>query len=539
LPAEAVVDRESLLNFKVVSTLAVPLFAGGVVTHYIGIDTLRFERGWPIDIVRNVKLLGEIFVAAMRRCSQELELEQYRSRLDLASVSAEIGFWELDRATGEFWVTEQARNFFGFSADEQITMDVFLNKVCDEDKAVIVDSVAELQVHDELIVEYRALRENCQRWFCSKGRLLPPNGSDRDVLMGMTQDVTDRKVMEQNLKEKVSEITSLRHQLEAENLYLKNEVSAARGNTKFIGGSLALRRVQEQAEQVAMTDSTVLISGETGTGKELLAQMIHKMSQRAKKSMVKVNCAALPDALVESELFGREKGAYTGALSSQVGRFELADESTLFLDEISEMPLETQAKLLRVLQEGEFQRLGNPRSLKANVRIVAASNRNLLEEVDKGRFRKDLYYRLSIFPVTIPPLRERPEDIPPLIWDFVSEFGNRMGKKIRKILPADMLMLQSYPWPGNVRELRNVLEHAMIVSKDDVLKVKPLTSVAYQEKGASKLVDVERRHISRMIEAAGGRIKGVGGAADLLGMNPSTLYSRMHKLGLKNSHGKG
>ena len=530
LPDEAIIDRKSLAGHKVISTLGIPLVVGGIVTYFIGIDTLRFERGWPIEIIRNVKLLGEIFVGAMQRCRQEQELDQYRNRLDLAAVSGATGFWELDRDSGEFWVTAQARALFGFAADELITMESFLEKVCDEDKSMVTDSVAKLQAHDDLIIEYRAIKDGVSRWFCSKGRLLPSKDSGQDILMGVTQDISPQKVMEGELKEKISEITTLRKQLEEENLYLRKEVSAASSDGPFIGGSVALRKVQEQAEQVANTDSTVLISGETGTGKELLAQTIHQLSQRSKRSVVKVNCAALPEALVESELFGREKGAYTGALSRQIGRFELADGATLFLDEISEIPLETQAKLLRVLQEGEFQRLGNPRSIKANVRIIAASNRNLLEEVERGRFRKDLYYRLSIFPITIPPLRERPEDIPQLVWEFVGEFGARMGKKVRKIMPADMVRLQSYSWPGNVRELRNVLEHAMIVSQDDVLKVKSLVDSEHHVDMETRLVDVERRHIKKVLEAAGGRIKGAGGAAELLGMNPSTLYSRMRKL---------
>jgi transcriptional regulator with GAF, ATPase, and Fis domain len=287
---------------------------------------------------------------------------------------------------------------------------------------------------------------------------------------------------------------------------------------------------------VAATGSTVLIQGETGTGKELLAQTIHSHSERGKRPMVKVNCAALPAALVESELFGREKGAFTGALNRQVGRFELADGSTLFLDEIAEMPIETQAKLLRVLQEGEFERLGSPRTIKVDVRVIAATNRDLAEEVKQGRFRRDLYYRLHVFPIQVPPLRERPDDIPRLVWEFANEFGERMGKKVRRIHASDMQALVAYSWPGNIRELRNVIEHAMIVSHGETLELHHVAPGSRQDAAPTTLEEVERRHIQATLKATHGRVKGAGGAAELLGLNPSTLYSRMRKLGINPTH---
>jgi transcriptional regulator with GAF, ATPase, and Fis domain len=250
--------------------------------------------------------------------------------------------------------------------------------------------------------------------------------------------------------------------------------------------------------------------------------------------MVTVNCAALPAALIESELFGREKGAYTGALNRQIGRFELAHGSTLFLDEIAEMPLETQAKLLRVLQDGTFERLGSPQKIKVDVRIIAATNRHLAEEVEKGRFRRDLFYRLNVFPLHVPPLRGRAEDIPLLVWKFISEFGQKMGRKISRVASEDMAALAAYSWPGNVRELRNVIERAMITSKGNTLDVthcdlgrsRPLTS------SILPLEEVERHHIQETLKMTRGKIKGKGGAAELLGLNPSTLYSRMRKLGI-------
>ena len=344
----------------------------------------------------------------------------------------------------------------------------------------------------------------------------------------------DRSLRENKaqLKEYLQEIDHLKQKLEIENAFLRNEVEAHREKEEGREISEGMRPVMTQVRQVASTGSTVLIQGETGTGKELVAGNIHRLSQRGKRVMIKVNCAALPIALVESELFGREKGAYTGALSRQIGRFELADGSTLFLDEVAEMPLETQAKLLRVLQEGEFERLGSPRTSKVDVRVITASNRDLAKEVELGRFRRDLYYRLNIFPIRVPPLRERTEDIPQLVWEFVNEFSERMGKKIRRISSHNMDLLKTYSWPGNVRELRNVIEHSVIVSKGDTLELQRMLSDDRHRSKPVELAEVEGLHIQAILKMTHGRIKGAGGAAELLGLKPSTLYSRMRKLGI-------
>jgi transcriptional regulator with GAF, ATPase, and Fis domain len=290
-----------------------------------------------------------------------------------------------------------------------------------------------------------------------------------------------------------------------------------------------MKRVLAQAEQVARTNSTVLILGETGTGKELLARAIHKMSERKARPLIAVNCDSLPPTLIESELFGREKGAYTGAMTKMIGRFEIADGSTLLLDEIGELPLELQGKLLRVLQEGSFERLGSTKTVHVDVRIIATTNRDLEQEVRNGSFRKDLFYRLSVFPIVIPPLRERPEDIPFMVWTFVKEFEKRMGKEVETISKKSMEALQSHSWPGNGRELRNVIEHAMILSKGKTLVVHAI-KVRSAEAGTShNLEDMERRHIVAVLERAGWR---VAGAAEVLGLKRSTLYSKMKKLGI-------
>jgi formate hydrogenlyase transcriptional activator len=343
-----------------------------------------------------------------------------------------------------------------------------------------------------------------------------------------------RKVTDQVLRQSLAENERLRERLQAERDYLKAEIKVTAASGEMIGRSRAIRQVLSQVEQVAQTDSSVLICGETGTGKELVAQAIHRLSSRQGHLMVKVNCAALPSALVESELFGREKGAFTGALTRQIGRFEVADGSTIFLDEISELSLEVQAKLLRVLQEGQFERLGSPKTIQVNVRVIAATNRDLTEELRSGRFRKDLFYRLNVFPIRVPPLRERAEDIPLLVWAFLKEFSSRMGKKITQVPRQTMEALQSHPWPGNVRELRNIIERAAIVTSGDTLRVPMFLDADLGAQQDQTLTSSEREHILESLKKTGWHIKGPRGAATMLGLNPSTLYSRMQKLGIPN-----
>ena len=302
--------------------------------------------------------------------------------------------------------------------------------------------------------------------------------------------------------------------------------------SSIIGQGQAITRVLAEAERVAATDATVLLLGETGTGKELLARAIHGWSGRAGRPLVKVNCAALPSTLVESELFGRERGAYTGALTSHAGRFEIADGSSLFLDEVGELPLELQPKLLRVLEDGEFERLGSTHTIKVDVRLIAATNRDLAASVRKGTFREDLYYRLNVFPITVRPLRDRPEDISLLVWAFVEEFSEAMGKLIDTIPRERMEALRRYPWPGNVRELRNVIERAMILSRGSVLDVELPREDSLHPFAVTRLSEVERRHILAILERTGWRVRGEQGAASLLGLKPTTLEARMLKLGI-------
>jgi transcriptional regulator with GAF, ATPase, and Fis domain len=349
----------------------------------------------------------------------------------------------------------------------------------------------------------------------------------------------ERARTETKLREALVEIQELRDRLQAENLILREEITHSHGFEEVVGESSALRRVLAQVEQVAGTDSTVLISGETGTGKELIARSIHDRGKRRDKSFVAVNCGALPAALIESELFGHEKGAFTGALARKIGRFEVANGGTIFLDEVGELAVELQPKLLRVLQEGEFERVGSSRTQKVDVRVIAATNRDLPAAVAKGTFRADLYYRLGVFPIHMPALRERREDIPLLTWFFVNRKQAKLDRRIEKVPRPVMNSLISYGWPGNVRELENVVERAMILSRGPVLQVDEMLSSPSSEEAdnAGSLQSMERSHIARVLGECAWKINGPGNAADRLGLNPSTLRFRMKKLGIERPSG--
>jgi transcriptional regulator with GAF, ATPase, and Fis domain len=339
-----------------------------------------------------------------------------------------------------------------------------------------------------------------------------------------------RQQSEQTLRRALDDVTRLKQQLEAENAYLREAAQAPPSD--IVGHSAALKQVLAQVAQVAPTDTAILLLGETGTGKGVLAQLLHRRSRRKDRALVMVNCAALPPTLIEAELFGREKGAYTGALTRQAGRFELAHGATLFLDEIAELPLELQVKLLRVLEDGSLERIGSTKTLTVDVRVIAATNRDLAQRVAHGQFREDLFYRLNVFPIAVPPLRERAEDIPLLVWTFAKQFGQALGKPVERIPQETMEALQRYPWPGNIRELRNVIERAVILSTSSTLRV-PVGAAAPGPPAAPTLAATERTQIVAALEQTGWHIRGPAGAAALLGLKPTTLESRIKKLGLQ------
>jgi len=368
---------------------------------------------------------------------------------------------------------------------------------------------------------------------------------EEDKLQGVVvifSDITDRKKSQEALNLAYTEIEQLKNRLQAENSYLQEQVNLNHSFEDILGQSEPLKTVLFQLEQVAPTETSVLIQGETGTGKELIARALHNLSHRKERTLVKVNCAALPGNLIESELFGHEKGSFTGATSRRIGRFELADKGTIFLDEIGELPLELQAKLLRVLQEGEIERLGDSKTIKIDVRIIAATHRDLKQMVEKGDFREDLFYRLSVFPLTIPPLRDRKNDIPLLVHYFVNKYANKMGKQISNISETTMDKLQRYPWPGNVRELENVIERAVILSPKKSLLIPELLIPANninKSNTSDKLLplsELEKTHIIKVLKITDWKISGEDGAASILEIHPNTLRSRMSKLGIRRSN---
>lgn len=341
-----------------------------------------------------------------------------------------------------------------------------------------------------------------------------------------------RKQSEERLQKAFSEIKQLKDRIEADYIYLKEETNHEHDFSNIVGKSDALKKILVKVKQVAPTNTTALLLGETGTGKGLIARAIHNVSKRKDRPFMQVNCAALAPSLIESELFGHEKGAFTGAQSRRSGRFELANGTTLFLDEIGELPLETQAKLLRVLEDGELERVGGTRTIKTDVRIIAATNRNLEKEVEEGRFRQDLWYRLNIFPITIPPLRERKEDIPLFLRFFIDKYGKWIGKKFHMISQKTILELQRYSWPGNVRELENMIEKAVIISHENKLWIELPVQDDEATPENQTLEKIERNHIINILESTGWKVKGPEGAAIQLGLNPSTLRSRMKKLNI-------
>ena len=459
-----------------------------------------------------------------------------------------MGVWDWDRRTDlRKWSKEYflVMGLLPFSVEP--SDETWASCVHPEDlpraRAAMEAAIAEKK---EYRVEYRVIwPDGTIRWVVARGEPIFEQAECIRV-MGVVVDVTERKLAEE-------EIRRLKERLEAENVYLRREVSEAYRDREIIGRSEGVLKVLQQVNQVAGTDMTVLVLGETGTGKELVARAVHGQSERRERPLVKVNCSALPGELIESELFGHEKGAFTGATGRQVGRFELADGGTIFLDEVGDLPLKLQAKLLRVLQEGEFERLGSGKTIKVDVRVVAATNRDLLQAVQRGRFRVDLYYRLNVYPIRLPPLRERREDIGLLAGVFLREASRRLGRLFEPISEEVLEALKCYEWPGNVRELQNVIERAAVVSighrlqlpegwgvalgsvsapNTDTPEVRLVTATPRRE---VTLEELERRHILQILQQTGWRVEGPKGAAAVLDLNPSTLRSRMHKLGIRRA----
>ncbi|MGZ8137067.1 MAG: sigma-54-dependent Fis family transcriptional regulator [Methylococcaceae bacterium] len=534
----APVDRDNFLHWGTRADLIFPLIVGGCVRGGLAFSSIH-ARDWPDAVVRGLRLIADVFANVLARKRADQALKESEAQMRLAAEAADVGLWIWDIQSDVIWATDRARAIYGVPNGETVRLQRFLDTLIPEDRIRIEEAIQRTLLEgSEYREEYRIRRPDGQvRWLSATGRCQFDGAGRPERIMGAGVDITDRKQAEVSLRQAMEEIRTLKDRLQQENVYLRREMQGHQGLSSIVSRSPVMQRTLRQVEQVAPTPASVLITGETGTGKELLATTIHELSSRRDRTMIRVNCAAIPAALIESELFGREKGAYTGALARQVGRFELANGSTLFLDEIGELPLEAQAKLLRALQEKEIERLGNPRPIKVDVRFITATNRDLRQEIAAGRFREDLFYRLNVFPIHLPPLRERREDLPQLVESFVQEFAETIGKHIDAIAKVSHKALLDYGWPGNIRELRNVIERAVILAQGPSLKIElPSASPAsapVNDPDLTLLAEVERNHITRVLKATGWRIRGAAGAAEILGLKPSTLESRMTKLGIR------
>jgi transcriptional regulator with GAF, ATPase, and Fis domain len=529
LPPEEELERHSNAALGIRSFVCVPILAGPPHRHLLVINAVHSEREWPTEIVPRLQLLGEILVNALARAKASIQVREQAARIAAAMDAAELGFAEWSHGIEQPDVDDRLRDLLGLGLrDLARTHEVWIARMDAESRPLVAQHRRRLLLGeiDSAVVEYRY--EHPQRsliWLRHSARCVEEVASGTRRIVEVIEDVTERK-------QALEDLDRLRMKFEREAVCQRTEVTRRLGPLRIVGRGPAIRRTLALAEQVAATNSTVLLLGETGSGKERFATHIHECSRRGDRQMVRVNCSAIPTPLMESELFGREKGAYTGALSKQIGRFELAHGSTLFIDEIGELPLDVQVKLLRVLEERTIERLGNPKPIPVDVRIIAATHRDLSAEMREGRFREDLYYRLNVFPVVVPPLRDRKEDIPLFLQAFVDELGASMGKQIDEVDPESIEALTEYNWPGNVRELRNVVERALIMSNRPVLRIDLPRIEKLDSSPATDSGFAGRTQIRKVLDETGWRIRGKHGAAVRLGIKPTTLESRMKKLGV-------
>jgi PAS domain S-box-containing protein len=478
----------------------------------------------------------------------EQTLRKSQAYLAEAQRLSHSGSWAWNLVTRQLYWSDETFSILGVDQNTTPTSELFRERVHPDDRAMIGTVDAALVAGRDGEYNYRAiLPDGSLRYIRSVAHPVKDESGQVVEFVGTVIDITEQRNAHDALKSAFEEIKVLRDQLYKENIALREEVDKASMFEEIVGESPALRSVLSRLSKIAPTDSTVLITGETGTGKELIARAIHKRSQRSSRAFVNVNCAATPPSLITSELFGHEKGAFTGALHRRLGRFELAEGGTIFLDEVGELPLETQTSLLRVLQEREFERVGGNQTIHSDVRVIAATNRDLQTAIASGTFRSDLFYRLNVIPVEIPPLRERKEDVPMLIEYFIDRFARKARKKIRTIDKATLELLQSYSWPGNIRELQNVIERSVVICEGDVLSVDQgwfsLAAPASLERSRSRLLgklsaDQEREIIEAALAETRGRISGPEGAAAQLGIPPSTLESKIRTLKINKYHFK-
>jgi len=501
-----------------------------VAQYYIEFD----DHAYTVSLVRD-----KIKEDAIRK--RLLESERRLSTL-MANLPGMAYRCLFDKNWTMEFISKGCKKLTGYLPNELIKNQIvaYLDLMHEEDQESVWKTVKEkVKQNKPFQVKYRLITASGEeKWVWEQGSAVRNKNDEIVALEGFITDITEIKKAEQELIEKEKMVRELKDKLQEETVYLQEEIKLSSNFDEIITKSPKFRKVLKQIEQVAETESTVLIQGETGTGKELIARAIHNNSNRSDRVLIKVNCAALAPELIESELFGHEKGAFTGAYNKKAGRFELANKGTLFLDEIGEIPLNLQVKLLRVLQEGEFDRLGGTKTVKTDVRVIAATNRNLEKAVEKGDFRQDLFYRLNVFPVSIPPLRDRKEDIPLLIKFFVKKYASKTGRKINETSEKVIKSLMDYNWPGNVRELENIIERAVVLCTGRRLVYGDWIPENKVGSGAkiSTLEENERNHILNALEATNWRVSGEKGAANLLGMKRTTLESRMKKLGITRSN---
>ena len=491
-------------------------------------------------VVENVRFLEDISVQigiAIQNSQLYTQLNESQKKLMDLFNSTSIGILELDTKGSILQINSTGAALLGYSSPEKLLdHDIKISdlNVDTNEWEKFIESVDELGVRNNFSLAFRSGREEEHMEFSlksvedSKGNITGYRGTFRDV--------TDRIRLEEERLNK-ARTESLKNRYYQESLALRDEIKSEYPFGEMIGVSPALQKIEKAIRQVAPTDTTVLIKGETGTGKELVARYIHEFSSRKDRILVKVNCAALSEGLITSELFGHEKGAFTGAIQRRIGRFEYADKATIFLDEIGDLPPETQAMILRVLQDGEFERVGSSKTIKVDVRLITATNRDLMHLVNEKKFRQDLFFRLNVFSIDISPLRERKEDIPLLAAYFLEVLGKRIGKKINTVEKSTMKLFMEYSWPGNVRELQNVIEHGMVISRGDSLEIPDSYFVQTpgrpRKSGLIPLEEYEKKYILEILQHTQGAIYGPKGAAVILGLKPSTLQSRMKKLGIE------
>jgi len=501
----------------------------------------------PVQVEGNTPEIYAIYRDITARKRSEEALRRSETYLSEGQRLSHTGSWARCVTSGDVYFSQESYRIFGFEPDSNVTLEMILGRIHPDDRPSVHETIQKsIADSSDFELNYRIILDDGSiRHLHVLGHpVRKPDGSVVEFL-GTHVDVTEQRLSRKALEVAFAEINTLKEQLFQENVALRQEIDETSMFDEIVGKSSALQKVLKEIETVGPTDSTVLILGETGTGKELIARAIHNLSSRHDNAFVKVNCAAIPTGLLESELFGHERGAFTGAIAQRIGRFELAHHGTVFLDEIGEIPLELQPKLLRVLQEREFERLGSSRTLKTDARLIAATNRELSDLVAEHKFRSDLFYRLNVFPIRVPALRERPEDVPLLVRHFAEIFSRRMGKHIQSIPTDTMSALVSYDWPGNVRELQNVIERAVILSSHGVLRVSPAelratSSVspanaesspapARSTRTRTVVPPLTREQIEQALRDSGGRVGGVDGAAARLGLKRTTLIAQMKR----------